>query len=296
MLLALASTAAQARPSQWWFVARGADRALFVDTGSIEREGDIVSYWASQVLREPGNPAASLRAYMRTDCAGKTETWLMVIRYDRGDERLDDSALSYAEREPVQSGTLGDAQLQFVCAADRSQTGGFPLAIDEIAFTDALIAADGADAVDAAALHEQMRADPRVPVIRSSAPAPETFGTPQQVAKGRAVVPPRDYAKGTQAPDPKDYDADESGTIYDIAYWGIQDGQITFEQRGYSISDLAHSSSGQMMRFPRDQKSVQLLDITIEILDAGPESLRFRAARTKRQDEHAICPADDCVG
>jgi hypothetical protein len=31
--------------------------------GSIDRDGDVVSYWVSQVLREAGNPAASIRAY-----------------------------------------------------------------------------------------------------------------------------------------------------------------------------------------------------------------------------------------
>jgi hypothetical protein len=296
LFLAFTATCAQARASQWWYVAHGADRVLYVDVGSIEREGDTVGYWASQILRDPENPAAALRAYMRTDCAKRTETWLMVVRYDSADERLDPSALSYADAEAVEAGSLGEAQLDFVCAADRAQAGGFPLAIDEVAFAQALIAnEDGA--LGPAALHEKMRADPKMPVVRSSAPGPETFGTAQQAVKGHAIVPPRDYAKGIEVPQAQAYDADETGTIYDIAYWGIQDGELTFEQRGYSINDLAHSGSGQMLRFPVDQKNVQILDIAIEILATGPDSLRFRATRTKRESAggEEACPADDCV-
>jgi len=47
------SAATQARPSQWWSVAQGADRALFVNETWIERDGDVVRYGASQTLRFP---------------------------------------------------------------------------------------------------------------------------------------------------------------------------------------------------------------------------------------------------
>jgi hypothetical protein len=269
---------AQARSSQWWFVAQGADRVLFVDVGSIERKGDAVTYQVSQVLREAGNPAALIRAFMRTDCARHEEEWPLLLRYGADDRRLDETALSYPDPQRVEPGTLGDAQLQFVCAADRAQAGGFPLAIDEVAFAEALIA-DRDATQDPAALHERLRADPATPVIRSTAPGPASFGTIQTVAAGSPVVPPRDYAKGTQVPAASEYDADETGTIYDIVYNGIEDGEVAFELRGYDIVDLAHAGSGQTMRFPLGQKTVQIRDITIDILEARPEDLRFRATR-----------------
>lgn len=275
-LAALATGPAQARSSEWWYVAQAADKVLFVDLGSIQRDGDTVRYEASQILREPGNPAASIRAWMRTNCRERTENWDMVIRYGLRDERLDTAALAYDDPEPVGSGTLAEAQMLFVCAADSAQTDGFPLAIDEVAFAEALIA-DTEATESPRAVHERMRADPKVAIIRSTAPSPDTFGTEQRAAAGQAVVPPRDYAKGPHVPDARAYDADESGTIYDIAYKGIAGSEMIFERRGYGIGDLARASSAQEMRFPLAQKEVRILDIVIQVLEVTPQALRFRA-------------------
>jgi hypothetical protein len=295
-LALLSPSLARARPSQWWYVAQGADKVLFVDVASIERDGDMVRYETSQILREPGNPAASLRASMVTDCRQHTETWDMVLRYGTNDERLDKTALSYAGPSPVEAGSVGDAQLKFVCADDRSDSGGFPLAIDQVAFAEALIA-DTQASVSPAELHERMRAVPKVPVIRSTAPALETFGTPQVTAAGHAVVPPRDYAKGLQIPDASQYDTIESGTIYDIAYVGIEQDKLTFEQRGYSIDDLVHASSAQTMRFPLTQKSIRILDIEIAVLEATPQRLQFRASLAPGDDGEApfVCNDPACI-
>jgi hypothetical protein len=213
-------TAVQAGSSQWWFVAQGADRVLFVDVGSIERSGDIVRYQASQVIRDPNNPAALIRAFMVTDCKKRTESWNMAMRYGADDQRLDETAVSFPT-EAVIPDTIGDAQLQFVCAADRTQSDGFPLKIDEVAFAEALIV-DTQASESPAAIHERMRLDPMVAVIRSKAPGVETFGTPQTTLAGNAVVPPRDYAKGIHIPPASDYDTDVIGEIYDIAYLGVR--------------------------------------------------------------------------
>jgi hypothetical protein len=291
-LALLSPSVAQARTSQWWYVAQGADKVLFVDVASIERDGDTVRYETSQILREPGNPAASLRASMVTDCRRHTETWDMVLRYGANDERLDKTALSYAGPDPVEAGSVGDAQLKFVCADDRSDTGGFPLTIDQVAFAEALIA-DTKASVSPAELHERMRADPKVPVIRSTAPGIETLGTPQVTAAGHAVVPPRDYAKGVQIPDASRYDTIESGTIYDIAYMGIEKGELAFEQRGYSIDDLVHASSAQIIRFPLSQRSIRIRDIEIAVLEATPQRLRFRASLAPRDAEDAPFMCND---
>ena len=296
MLAMLLPSGVQARSSQWWYVAQAADRVLFIDVQSIERDGDKVRYQASQILRAPDDPAASITAYMITDCRKRTETWDMVLRYGADDERLDKSGLSYAESDPVTPGSLGEAQLEFVCAADITRTGGFPLAIDQVAFAEALIA-DTRASLSPADHHERMRADPSVPVIRSTAPAPDTFGTPQTITTGHAVVPPRDYGKGVQIPDSRNYDTDESGTIYDIAYEGIRAGELVFDLRGYSIGDLAHASSGQTMRFPVSQKTIRIRDIEIEVLKATPLNLSFRARRTSGEadDQPFVCADPACT-
>jgi hypothetical protein len=227
---------------------------------------------------------------MRTDCARREETWSVVTRYGADDRRLDASSASYADPQPVVAGALGEAELDFICAADRTSAGGFPLAIDEVAFAEALIA-DTQGSISPADLHDRLRADPKVPVIRSSAPGPDSFGAEQYAKIRQTIVSPRDYAKGTRLPTGKDYDADETGTIYDIAYMGLDKGEAVFEQRGYSVTDLADAGSGQTMRVPIEQKNVQVLDIDTEIIDA----LRYRATLRKRDgDEVPDCAAGDC--
>jgi hypothetical protein len=44
-----------------------------------------VRYEAGQILREPGNPAASVRASKMADCFAHTENWDMVLRYGTDD-------------------------------------------------------------------------------------------------------------------------------------------------------------------------------------------------------------------
>lgn len=70
LLVGLVPTVAQARQSQWWFVAAGADRVLFVDEKSIEREGDIVRHSSSQIFA-PSSEMLTRRAFMKTDCVKK---------------------------------------------------------------------------------------------------------------------------------------------------------------------------------------------------------------------------------
>ncbi|MES2496148.1 MAG: hypothetical protein V4618_08540 [Pseudomonadota bacterium] len=273
-------TMAQARPSQWWYVAQGADRVLFVDEKSIDRDGDVVRYAASQVLRDPGSDVAQQRAFMRTDCGKRTQTWEMVMRYGADDMPLDPATASFDDVQRIEEGTIGEAELNFVCAADRSTTDGFPLEIDEIAFAEALIA-DKEATVRPADVHARMKADPSTPMIRSSAPSPSSFGSEQRVATGRPIVPPRDYAKGIEPPAALDYDADEVGRIYDVAYQGVEKGELVFEIRGYAISDLAHPGSGQMLRFPLTAKTAQVNDLAVTIIEATPKALRYKVERKK---------------
>lgn len=283
LLVGLVPTVAQARQSQWWFVAAGADRVLFVDEKSIEREGDIVRHSSSQSFAL-SSEMLTRRAFMKTDCVKKTQQWIMVMRYDANDQPLDQSALGYDEVQRVEAGSLGEAELNFVCAADRAATSGFPLEIDDVAFAQALIA-DNDPSQTPAAIHARMKADPMTPVIRSAAPSPNSFGTEQEQRKGQPIVPPRDYAKSVDLPASLDYDADETGRIYDIAYQGIEDGEILFELRGYAISDLARPGSGQMIRTPRNAKTEQIGDLSITILEVTPEKLRYSIERKKADSD-----------
>lgn len=109
-------------------------------------------------------------------------------------------------------------------------------------------------------------------------PAPSTL---PPVLSGNPIVPPRDYSKGLQRPKTEDYNPIESGTIYDIAFLGIENGEVQFEVRGYSIEDLDHPATGQTLAFPQEQKSVEIRDIVIEIEDVQEGSVTYKIAYRK---------------
>ncbi|MCK4205096.1 hypothetical protein J3U99_09990 [Brucella pituitosa] len=114
-------------------------------------------------------------------------------------------------------------------------------------------------------------------------PAPETdtFGRSQFILSGNPIIPPRDYGKGLQLPDTNDYSPDESGTIYDIAFLGIENGEMQFEIRGYSIADLNSPATGQTSSFPQDQKTIEIRDIVIEIEEVTDGSLTYKIVYRK---------------
>jgi hypothetical protein len=286
-LLGVSAADAQARSSQWWYVGQGADRVLFVDEKSIERNGDIVRYSASQIFR-PGTEMVTQRAFMKADCIGRTQQWVLVMRYGEDEQSLDQTAAGYDEIQPVETGTVGEAELNFVCAMDRSAGDAFPIAIDDRTLAWALIA-NADPAIRASDIHARLKADPATPVIRSTAPSPATFGTEQLVERGQPIVPPRDYARSLEPPLPEDYDADEIGRIYDVVYLGVDKDEIMFERRGYAIDDLARPGSGQTVGTPIQAQREQIGDLSITILDATPHSLRYRVERKAEDD--AILPS-----
>ncbi len=114
-------------------------------------------------------------------------------------------------------------------------------------------------------------------------PAPETdtFGRSQFILSGNPIIPPRDYGKGLQLPDTNEYSPDESGTIYDIAFLGIENGEMQFEVRGYSIADLSSPATGQTSSFPQDQKTIEIRDIVIEIEEVTDGSLTYKIVYRK---------------
>lgn len=114
-------------------------------------------------------------------------------------------------------------------------------------------------------------------------PAPETdtFGRSQFILSGNPIIPPRDYGKGLQLPDTNDYSPDESGTIYDIAFLGIENREMQFEIRGYSIADLNSPATGQTLSFPQDQKNIEIRNIVIEIEEVLEGSLTYKIVYRK---------------
>jgi hypothetical protein len=272
--------ASRAHSPQWWYVAEEADRVLFVDTGSIQREGDEIRYNSSLIVRDPADDLGERRAFMQADCNTRKMQWPMVVRYGLDGERLDETVATYPAATAVEPGTLAATELDFVCASNHSdgKSNAFPIAVDMAVFAEALIA-NTDTGIRPSEIHDYLRRGSKTPLIRSTAPPPETFGTEQQVAVGRPIVPPRDYSRTVEIPPLNEYDSDEVGRIYDIAYQGIEGGELVFEIRGYASDDLAHSGSGQNLRFPHGAHEVQLRGLVIAIIEATPDNLRYRVDR-----------------
>jgi hypothetical protein len=293
-LFILAATPAAASP--WWYVDRGVNRVLFIDAGSIEREGNIVTYSSKNVIRDEADAAAMTSDFMRADCGKRQLGRLGIQRFSRDDKVIDTSTSRTAEMMEVPAESLGDAELQFVCSdgRDREKRGQFVLAVDDAAFTDALIGGAHKD-LSPRALQERILANPNIQAVRSSASRPASFGSIQTVKKGDPIVPPRDYAKGPQTPLVADYSSMEVGRIYDIAYQGIEHGQIRFEVRGYSIDDVVHPGSGQIISFPRGATAANVRDIAIVIKAATANSLTYSVTIDKEAPPIVdACMPDHC--
>ena len=110
---------------------------------------------------------------------------------------------------------------------------------------------------------------------RHPAPGIESFGQSQHVATGDPIVPPRDYARSSDQPDPRNYDPNEAGRIYDIAYQGIENGQLQFEVRGYNITDLDRPSWGQIHRFPIGQTDIAIRDLSVTVASADAQGIDY---------------------
>jgi len=279
--LALVATATlgagQARAADWWYVNQGQDRVMLVDVASIKPgQGGMLTYWNTQVVAEgAADGARMIKSYMLADCAKARGGWGLIVRYDGDDRQLNVDSLAKPALAVVEPGTLGEAELDFVCgqAADREAAGAFSVAVDTRTFADALIAA-GDEAPRA--VYDRLAADPATPIVRSSAPGTETFGRRQTAKVGQPLVPPRDYAKGVTVPNAADYPAATSGDAYDVTFEGVTGGELKFEVRGYDVDDLIHPASGQTEGFPVGAKAIHIRDLAIDIEAVTPETITYR--------------------
>lgn len=267
-----------AHAAPWWYVAHDEFRAMFVDATSIQRDKATITFSAREIVREHGNPLAMAVKFLQVDCGKRQIGWLGVQTFGY-DEKVIDTATRAEAGMTAATDPLDEALLDFACDEPdaREAAGFFPIAIDDGAFTEALLKTS-ATTLSPRALHHKMAASPSTVVIRSSAPAPATFGKIQTVKTGEPMVPPRDYAKGPQIPNPADYRGNEVGRIYDIAYQGIQNGQLQFEIRGYSIDDLVHPGSGQNQSADPREHPVHINDLAITVVKASPEEITYSVA------------------
>lgn len=262
--------------AEWWYVNQGQDRVMLVDVASIRRERGLLSYWNTQVIADGAEDGVRMtKSYMAADCAKARGGWGMNVRYDRDDRQIDVDSLAKPVLAAVEPSTLGEAELNFVCAdpGDREAVGAFAVVVDVRTFADALIAA-GDEAPRA--VYERLAADPATPIVRSTAPGTETFGRRQTAKTGQPLVPPRDYAKGIEVPKAADYPAASAGDVYDVTFEGLDAGEMTFEVRGYDVDDLIHPAMGQRERFPADLKAIQIRDLAIQVDAVSTDAITYR--------------------
>ncbi|MBO9707806.1 MAG: hypothetical protein J7521_06315 [Caulobacter sp.] len=117
----------------------------------------------------------------------------------------------------------------------------------------------------------------------------DAFGPVRTAAVGEALVPPGDYAKGPEEPDPAAYPADEAGTIYDIAFAGMDGDRIRFEVRGYAGGDFEHVAVSQEQTSPATVSTIHVRDIVLEIRQVDAGTIRYSARWEKEQRD---APAD----
>lgn len=278
--LALAAAATlgvgTAHAADWWYVNQGQDRVMLVDVASITPERGLLAYWNIQVIADgAGDGVRMTRSYMLADCAKARGGWAMTVRYDRDDRQIDVDSPVKPVLAAVEPSTLGEAELNFVCAeaGDREAAGAFAVAVDVRTFADALIAAG--DEVPRA-VYDRLAADAATPIVRSAAPGTETFGRRQTAKVGQPLVPPRDYAKGTEVPKAADYPAASAGDAYDVTFESVEAGEMKFEVRGYEMDDLIHPAMGQTERFPADLKAIQIRDLAIQVEAVSADAITYR--------------------
>lgn len=269
--------ATSAHAAQWWYVNQGQDRVMLIDIASIASDKGVLTYWNTQVIADGADDGVRMiKSLMRADCAKSRGGWAMIVRYDGDDRQINVDSLAKPAMAAVEPNTLGEAELDFVCATpDAREAGGaFAVEIDPRTFADALIT--GSSDATPRAVHDRLVQDPSTPVVRSTAAGPETFGTRQSIKRGQPLVPPRDYAKGTDIPKVEDYPPSSSGQVYDVTFEGLEQGQMVFEVRGYDADDLIHPASGQMERFPVALKTITIRDLALQIEKATPEAISYR--------------------
>jgi hypothetical protein len=262
--------------ADWWYVNRGEDRVLLVDAASIEAHGAKREYWTSLTIADGAQDGVRMvKTFVEADCARQRAGWSVMVRYDRDDQQIDVDTLPRAGSGEVLPNTLDSAELAFVCAPkDERPSGTFAVVIDPRTFADALQTA--ADDVDSRELYDRLAADPKTPIIRSTAPDPDTFGQRQTVQAGQPLVPPRDYARGTQIPNAADHKPDVSGDIYDVAFQGVEGGKMRFETRGYSFDDMIHPASGQTEGFVAEPGVVTVRDLAITVEKVSADAITYR--------------------
>lgn len=188
-----------AMASEWWYVNSGPGRVLFVDAQSIERQKDIVTYWTMHVIR-PGEPEVMTKSRMRADCGKRRLGLLSMVRYDEQGREIGQSSTRPEPMRAVPPDTLGDAELRFACGDEGHRVANdlFPLAMDEVAFAEALIAR-GNKPEEAHSLHEALTG--RAALAADSVPPSAETPEPVQVVTPGA---PASASEETKPPSDED--------------------------------------------------------------------------------------------
>jgi hypothetical protein len=143
--LSTAATGQAAHRYQLFALAPGASELGFVDVASFERTSAGVNYWSLSVYEPPAQISNSLPVIYQmrqrvADCAGhRTKDQIVVARLLNGDERWISLVGRY---RPVHAGSIGEAELAFVCSGKLPEANlpAFPTIEAAVRFSDAAAA------------------------------------------------------------------------------------------------------------------------------------------------------------
>jgi hypothetical protein len=108
--------------ANWRFVASGPGGNSWVDTTTLVRQGDCVTFWHRLTFKHtPGGDRPlyhQLRIRTRICCRART---LQELEYVALDRELEEKSRwrPMSEAQPVRRGTVAEALLQFVCPRAR---------------------------------------------------------------------------------------------------------------------------------------------------------------------------------
>ncbi|MBU1742020.1 MAG: hypothetical protein KKC37_10765 [Proteobacteria bacterium] len=113
---------APVQAANWRFVASGPDGNSWVDTTTVQRQGDCVVFWHLMTFRR--KPVrnrvlfSQLRIKTRICCRART---MEELEYVALDEELEEKSRwrPRSEARPVRPGTVAEALLNYVCKPGR---------------------------------------------------------------------------------------------------------------------------------------------------------------------------------
>lgn len=106
-----------AHAADWWYVTESsAGTVLFVDVESLQRNGDLVTYWRQGINKDPIKGVKSYKLRSSEACSGKKTKVLSYVDYDEAGTVVESNTLRTPTFDDIVPDTVGESIAEFVCA------------------------------------------------------------------------------------------------------------------------------------------------------------------------------------